>query len=195
MIEQRAENGEPRTLPRFDESARARRLERQLHDGPALRLAALSLRLGVCRHYTSREEQALHECLSGAQDELHEVLQELRDVANQIYPPVLATAGLGAALEALAERNGVPLTVHAPGERYDARVEAVAYFAVAEHLLPLAGQSSALTVSIQRAEDELVLTITADDNGPIAVEPTENSPASQPEQGREGVITVRVPCE
>lgn len=195
-IEQHERNAEPITVPRFDDAARARRLEQRLHDGPALRLAALSLRLGLCRHRVSQDERGLHECISGAQDELHEVLQELREVAGQIYPPVLATGGLGAALEAMAERNGLPVTVRAPDDRYDAAVETAAYFAAAEHLLSLPEDSPPLTVCVRRAGDELVLTTTTDSSsGPV--EPSARSDAGRvaPAPGEESVIRVRIPCE
>jgi signal transduction histidine kinase len=142
--------------------ARRRRLEQQLHDGAALRLAALSLRLGAFSHRVPKSDQELRQCLDEAQEELHAVLQELRDVASQIYPPVLAAGGLGAALEALAERHGVPVTVRAPEERYGAAVETAAYFAVADGLRPFAGRPGAITVTVRRGEDELLLMITGD---------------------------------
>jgi signal transduction histidine kinase len=66
---------------------RRRQLEQQLHDGPALRLAALSLRLGLCSHQAG-DDNGLRECLDESPGRLHTVLQELRNVASQIYPPV-----------------------------------------------------------------------------------------------------------
>src|SRR5688572_20909599 len=68
---------------------RRRRLERQLHDGAALRISALSLQLGLFRHRVPEGEPDLHASIDGLQDELHAVLQELRDVAGKIYPPLL----------------------------------------------------------------------------------------------------------
>src|SRR5438445_1473427 len=71
------------TLPRWDETTRARhrRLEQQLHDGPALRLAALSLRLGLWQHRAATDDEELQQCLATIQDQLHAVVQELRDLA------------------------------------------------------------------------------------------------------------------
>ena len=180
MTERFGNNGELSTVPECGDHgwAHRRRLERQLHDGPALRLAALSLRLGVCRH-RARQEELVHECLTGAQDELHAVLQELRDVASQIYPPVLASAGLGVALEAMAERLGMPVTVRAPDRRYPAAVEAAAYFEVAENLPALVDGASALSISVEDGQHGLVLTLVA-----------EREAAES-----DDVITVRIPCE
>src|SRR5919106_1723338 len=59
---------------------------RQLHDGAALRISALSLQLGLFRHRVPEAEPDLHASIEGLQDELHAVLQELRDVAGKIYP-------------------------------------------------------------------------------------------------------------
>lgn len=160
---------------------RRRHLEQRLHDGPALRLAALSLRLGVCGHQVPADATELRACIAEVQDELHSVLQELREVSSQIYPPMLAAAGLGAALEALAERLGMPVTVQAPDERYGAAVEAAAYFTVTEHLLAQAESASAARIAVRRAGPRLELTITttgAADSG-----------------GGDRVITVGVPCE
>jgi len=152
------------TVRSFDEATLVRRsqLERQLHDGPALRLAALSLRLALCRHQITDSDSTLRESLDSIQAELHTVLQELRTVSGQIYPPVLAAAGLGAALEAMVEHFGLPLTLRGPDERYSSAVEAAAYFAVAERLLSTECQSSTVTVTILPTVDELRLKISTD---------------------------------
>jgi hypothetical protein len=57
-------------------------------------------------------------------------------------------------------------------------VEAAAYFAVAERLLSLGRRSPTVTVAIQLAENELLLTITTDDDTKTDAAP----------------ITVRVRC-
>jgi signal transduction histidine kinase len=169
----------PVEVRRLDEASlvRRRQLEQQLHDGPAHRLAALSLRLGLFSHQASGDNHALRKCLDEVQAELHTVLQELRNVASQIYPPVLAAAGLGAAFEAMAEQHGIPIIVYAPEERYNTAVEDAAYFAVAERLLSLGRGSPTVTVTIRRTKSELLLKITTDDD-------TDTTP-----------ITVRIRCE
>jgi signal transduction histidine kinase len=181
------------TLPRWDETGRTRhrRLERQLHDGPALRLAALSLRLGLCQHRAPRDDEVLQQCLAAIQEELHAVVQELRDVASEIYPPLLDTAGLGPALAAFAERQGVPMTVHASGERLDASAEATAYFAVAERLSALAGRCSSATLNVRRSGDELVVRLTAELARGTA---EEAEPVTSDQDSARDVMTVRVPC-
>jgi Histidine kinase len=109
---------------------RRRDLERQLHDGAALRISALALRLGLLRHVPCDGEQGFRRAVEDLQDELHEVLQELRDVAGRLYPPLLDEAGLGPALREVAGRSAVPVRVDAPAERFGPAVEGAAYFAV-----------------------------------------------------------------
>lgn len=163
---------------------RRRHLEQQLHDGPALRLAAVALRLGVCNHQAPADATELRACIAEVQDELHSVLQELREVSSQIYPPMLAAAGLGAALEAMAERLGLPVTVQAPDERYSAAVEAAAYFRITEQLLSRAGSASTASIAVRRRGPNLELTIATTGR------PERGSAASEDE-----VSTVTVPCE
>jgi hypothetical protein len=109
---------------------RRRELERQLHDGAALRISALALRLGLLRHQMSEEDQQFHDTVEGLQDELHLVLQELRDVAGRLYPPLLDEAGLACALREVAARSAVPVRIDAPDERFGPAAEGAAYFAL-----------------------------------------------------------------
>jgi hypothetical protein len=109
---------------------RRRELERQLHDGAALRISALTLRLGLLRHAMAAGEHDLRVTVEDLQDELHVVLQELRDVAGRLYPPLLDEAGLGPALREAAGKAAVPVRVEAPDERFGAAVEGAAYFAL-----------------------------------------------------------------
>jgi hypothetical protein len=109
---------------------RRRDLERQLHDGAALRISALALRLGLLRHALPSGDQESQDAVEGLQDELHVVLQELRDVAGRLYPPLLDEAGLGPALREVAGRSAVPVRIDAPDERFGPAVEGAAYFAL-----------------------------------------------------------------
>jgi signal transduction histidine kinase len=107
---------------------RRRDLERQLHAGAALRISALAPRLGLLRLGTSDDEQEFQDAVERLQDELHLVLQEQRDVAGQLYPPLLDEAGLAPALREFAGRSAVPLRIDASDERFGAAAEGAAYF-------------------------------------------------------------------
>ncbi|MGQ0480368.1 MAG: histidine kinase [Pseudonocardia sp.] len=134
------------------------RLERQLHDGASLRISALSLRLGLLRPDDDRFERAVGEL----QDELHAVLDELRAVANEIYPSLLDEAGLGAALRELVDQAGMRATVRAGDERFGAAVEGAAYFTVRDCLLAAADSTvdpDPVDVTIRREGGDLVLSL------------------------------------
>ena len=58
------------------------------------------------------------------QAEATEALEDLRDLARGIYPPLLADKGLGAALEAQARKAALPVRVESDGiSRYPQDVD------------------------------------------------------------------------
>jgi signal transduction histidine kinase len=129
---------------------RRRDLERQVHDGPALRLAALSMRLGLLAQKLRDGTGELQGDIDDLQGQLHTVLQELRVIADQIYPPLLQEAGLGPALREFAGRVPVQVRVHAVDDRFDTAVEGVAYFAVVEALEGLGPDAGSVDVTVRR---------------------------------------------
>ena len=88
--------------------AEQRRIERNLHDGAQQRLVTLSLTLGLA---ASRGDTADSDVLSRAQDEVEEAIAELRELARGIHPTLLRDEGLETAVEALARRTPLPVTV------------------------------------------------------------------------------------
>jgi hypothetical protein len=115
-----------------------RHLERRLHDGAALRLSALALRLGLLDRATEGDDPDRRARIADLQHELHLVLQELRAVCEHIYPQLLDQAGLAAALRELADTSAGELELEVgadvAGERFGPVAEGAAYFAVAECL-------------------------------------------------------------
>lgn len=181
-----------------------RRIERQLHDGAALRISALTLRLGLLQHRGPLDEATAQECIDELQDELHAVLEELRDVADMIYPPLLDEAGLGPALRALADQHGIPVEVVAAAERFGPAAEGAAYFAVARCLAALAGGAGGLEIVVRRENCELMVVVSGietchaefihDEAGPLggSVEVISMRGGDRPGVGK---ITARIPCE
>jgi signal transduction histidine kinase len=143
--------------------AERRRLERDLHDGAQQRLVslALSLRLARLGPHTGRDVAGLED----AEAEIRQALAELRRLAHGLYPAALTEEGLGAALEALAEQASSPLALGPlPRERFDPKVEAAAYFVVAE-ILKRSGPGRA-AVDAARGDGRLVLKIVTDQQPP-----------------------------
>lgn len=182
-----------------DQWLQRRRLERQLHDGAALRISALALQLGLVRHQVLDGEPGVHEAIDGLQDELHAALQELRDVAGQIYPPLLDEAGLGPALGEAAERIDTAVGLDVADGRFGPAAEGAAYFAVTRCLGSLGAGAAPVRVRARRDGDVLVVGVEGVDarlaepmfdqvlclGGTVEV-------AGGPDAG---TITARIPCE
>jgi signal transduction histidine kinase len=149
--------------------AERRRVERDLHDGAQQRLVTLSLALGLAREQAaSNGDETLASSLAEASEEAARALNELRELGRGLHPTILAEAGLGPALESLAERSAVPAIVAAaPTERFPEAVEIGAYFVASEALANVAKHANAThaTLSAQRDNGVLVLEITDDGCG------------------------------
>ena len=142
--------------------AERRRLERDLHDGAQQRLVALSLalRLAHSRLLPDRDPAALAR-IEKAETELRTALAELRELAHGIFPAVLADEGLAAALEALSEEAPIPIELTTvPDERFDAPIEATAYFLVSETATHRS--AGVLKVSAARRDGQLVVEVEGD---------------------------------
>ena len=147
--------------------AARRRLERDLHDGAQSRLVALALLLRSARNRAG-DDAELAGLLDRAQEELSTSLEELRELARGIHPAVLTERGLEPALEALASRAPVPVTLdaHTP-ERLPGPVESTAYFVVSEGLANVAkyAQASSATVSVERIDGTVTVEVADDGVG------------------------------
>jgi hypothetical protein len=177
--------------------SRRRDLERQLHDGPALRIAALTLRLGLLAQKARYDTGDLPHDIEELQDQLHLILQELRAVADRIYPPLLQEAGLGSALRELA--SSAPMRVDADDDRFDPAVEGVAYFAVLGVLAGLRSVTRTVDVVIRRDADGLALDLgNVDTAQVVAIRDRVQWVGGVAEIGGGdviGTIKVRIPCE
>jgi signal transduction histidine kinase len=142
--------------------AERRRLERDLHDGAQQKLVglALSLRLAQTGLGPDPDESALAN-ITAAQAELDAAIAELRELAQGIFPAVLADEGLAAAVEALVEGAPMPVEIsRLPEARFEPSVETAAYFVVSEALHRSGG--SQLEIAVGRADGRLVIEIVGD---------------------------------
>jgi len=164
---ERARELQDRRARAVDESAaRLRRIERDLHDGAQVRLAALAMTLGEIKENLEQAGDDRTLALAGAAHQnAKDTLAELRDLARGIHPPVL-DRGLGPALGILAGTSAIPvaLTV-AVTERPSPAIEAMAYFCTAELLANVTKHSGARHVTISVAEPGSGLTLTVTDDG------------------------------
>ena len=142
-----------------------RRLERNLHDGAQQRLVALAVQLRVLEKRLSEPETTL---LRAAADELNHALAELRELARGLHPAVLVDRGLAPALETLAARAPLPVSVEGvPEARLAEPLEAAVYFVVAESLANAVkhADASELRVRMQADNGELRVEIADDGRG------------------------------
>ncbi|MER5622599.1 ATP-binding protein [Streptosporangium sp. NPDC002544] len=96
------------------------------------------------------------------------LLDELRSVAWQVYPTILDTLGLRAALTEVAERSAVPATVrHALSDRLAPEIETAVYFVAREAITNADKHAGArtITVDLRAGEGEVIVTISNDGRG------------------------------
>ncbi|QAY68878.1 sensor histidine kinase [Xylanimonas protaetiae] len=131
-----------------DADARLRRIERDLHDGTQARLVAVAMQLGEAREQLAAggDPALAADLLDTAHASTKEALTELREIARGIHPPALDD-GLAVALETLAARAPLPVTVDVDASVDDAvlapAVRSIAYFTVAELLTNVAKHARA----------------------------------------------------
>lgn len=142
-----------------------RKIERNLHDGAQQQLIALTIELGLLERLADDPER-VRQAATRLQEALREALDDLRDLARGIYPPLLADKGLVAALDAQGRKAAMPITIDAGGiARYPREVEAAVYFCALEALQNVAKYARATRAEIRLQDGEGRLAFTVTDNG------------------------------
>jgi len=145
-----------------------RRLERNIHDGAQQQLVALAVKLRLAETMADRDPAKAKELVAQLKGELQDAVENLRDLARGIYPPLLADQGLAAAIEAQARKAPMPVAVHPDGVgRYPEEVEAGAYFCVLEALQNAAkyAEASHVVVRLQAEDGNLRFEVQDDGRG------------------------------
>ncbi len=142
-----------------------RRLERNLHDGAQQQLVALAVKQRLVGALLTKDPQKAFAMIEELQRDTGDALDNLRDLARGIYPPLLADKGLVAALESQAGKAAVRTRVEARGiGRYPQEAEAAVYFCCLEALQNVAKYARAEDVVISlRGTGEALLFEVADD--------------------------------
>jgi signal transduction histidine kinase len=145
-----------------------RRLERDIHDGAQQQLVALAVRLNLAQNIATKQAPQVAELLAAIKGDTQDTLENLRDLARGIFPPLLADKGLAAALESQARKAPVPVVVEPNGiGRYPQDAEAAAYFCVLEALQNVAkyAEADSATVRLRQENGELVFEVVDDGRG------------------------------
>jgi signal transduction histidine kinase len=180
-LAQRVQDLEKTRAQAVDETAALlRRLERNLHDGTQMRLAALAMNLGRAKeHLGDRGDPAdlakARELVDAAHRSAKDALVELRDLARGIHPPVLDN-GLPDALATLAAGSAIPVRLTTDIlVRPSPAIETISYFCAAELLANAAKHSRANTVTVRATQHDGVLRLCVTDDGVGGADPGHGS--------------------
>jgi signal transduction histidine kinase len=144
-----------------------KKLERNIHDGAQQQLVALAIKLRLADQLVDRDPVRAHGALAELQTEAATALEDLRDLARGIYPPLLADGGLAAALDSQARRATMPVEVDVRlTARLAPEIEAAVYFSCLECLQNVTkyADASRAVVKVALDGDDVVFEV-ADDGG------------------------------
>ena len=150
-----------------------RRIERNMHDGAQQELVALVAQLSLARTRANGDGSS-GAVLTRVQDEVRQILANLRELAQGIHPSVLSDGGLVAAVEDRCSRLPVAVSLDvAPAlrsRRLSDDVESAAYFFVAEALTNVLKHSRSTSVFVRLTLGRSDLTVEVVDTG-VGFEP------------------------
>ena len=149
--------------------AERRRMERDLHDGAQQYLVAIAVKARLIRQLARTDvarSVALSEELVA---DVAAALDDLRTLAHGIYPPLLSSDGLGAALAAVARRATIPVHLDAQGVgRHQPEIEAAVYYCCLEALqnaTKYAGEAATAHIRVWEENAELRFEVADDGAG------------------------------
>jgi signal transduction histidine kinase len=136
--------------------AERRRMERDLHDGAQQYLVTIAVKARLIQQLARTDPARSNALLEELTGDVESALDELRTLAHGIYPPLLSTDGLGAALSAAGRRATIPvhLEAHRVG-RHPPEIEAAVYYCCLEALqnaAKYAGGGATATVKVWESD-------------------------------------------
>jgi signal transduction histidine kinase len=147
---------------------RAKALERNLHDGAQQQLVALAVKVRLMESLISKDPEKATAIAREVGADAGDALENLRDLARGIYPPLLADKGLVAALEGQARKAAIPTDVRVENVgRYAQDVETAVYFCTLEALNNVVKYAGATRAEVRLAQTngELTFEVVDDGNG------------------------------
>ena len=145
---------------------RAKALERNLHDGAQQQLVALAVKVRLMESLIGKDPEKATDMAREVGADASDALENLRDLARGIYPPLLADKGLVAALQGQARKAAIPTEVRVENVgRYAQDVETAVYFCTLEALNNVAKYSGATRAEVRLAQTNGELTFEITDDG------------------------------
>jgi signal transduction histidine kinase len=154
------------------------KIERDLHDGAQQQLVALRIKLELAREALEGDSGDAGEMVANLGPEVDEIIEAVRSLARGIYPPLLASDGLGEALRAAGRQSPLPVTIEADGiGRLPSETESAIYFCCLEALQNVAKHAAGASAArIELSNNgELRFEVTDDGCGFAATAPTAGS--------------------
>jgi signal transduction histidine kinase len=150
---------------------RARALERDIHDGAQQQLVALTVKQRLVESLIDRDPEKARRMMAEIQADTTDALQNIRDLARGIYPPLLADQGLAAALESQARKTPLPVSIDSDGiGRYPQEAEGAVYFCCLEAFQNIAKYASASRAVVRLRSEVGTLAFEVEDDG-VGFEP------------------------
>ena len=143
-----------------------RRLERDVHDGAQQHLVALAVNLRLAERIALRSPERAARLLSDQAAAAHDAIEILSSLARGIYPRLLSSDGLVAALRSAVATSPIPTTVYAADmSRLPAPIEAALYFCGMEAVQNAAKHSNAAAITVRLSEEQHAWRLVVTDNG------------------------------
>jgi signal transduction histidine kinase len=144
------------------------RLERDLHDGAQQRLVSLSLQLRLAAELAEEGRAASSELLMAMHRDATGAIEELRDLAQGVYPSRLHELGLARALHAVARRSSARIDIRdSSTSGIDGSTKVALYFVCVEAIqnaIKHGNADTTITISMTEEDGDFVLAVV--DDGP-----------------------------
>jgi signal transduction histidine kinase len=145
-----------------------RKLERDLHDGVQQRLIGVRIKLAIAGE-SGGDADALGSELDGVGEDLDEAIDELREVAHGLYPPVLSRMGLLNGLQHVSYHTTTPVAIDASGiGRHAVELESAVYYCCLEAIQNATKHGGAavhVSIALREDDDNLIFEVTDDGSG------------------------------
>lgn len=133
-----------------------RAIERGLHDGVQQQLIALAVNLQLARSLVEADPEAATRLLDDVRADVGRALDEVRELAQRVHPPLLDTQGLVAALRMAAAAAPIPTRVEgAVDGAVPPEVAVTVYRCCVATLATAGGESSRATVAVRTGDGVL----------------------------------------
>lgn len=144
------------------------RVERDLHDGAQQRLVSLSMQLRLAADLAADGQPPSSDALMALHRSANEAVDELRDLAQGLYPARLKELGLVRALHSLARRSPTPIEIDdRTTANLDESTQVALYFVCAEAIQNATKHADdGVRVTVVLVDDDHDLVVTVTDDGP-----------------------------